>query len=66
MRPDLEDLKRRIAAGEYEVDAHLIAGAILKRRAGGQTLSDVLVPAEVDRGAVRSEKPQPSPGRDLA
>ena len=39
MRPDLQDLQRRIAAGKYEVDPHLIAGAILKRRSAGQTVS---------------------------
>jgi Anti-sigma-28 factor, FlgM len=66
MRTDLEDLKQQIASGRYEVDPHVIAGAILKRRSAGQTVSDVLVPAEVDGGPVVAEKPKPGPGRDAA
>jgi len=66
MHADLEELKQRIATGRYEVDPHAIAGAILRRRAVGQTVSDVLVPAEVDGGAVRAEQPKPGPGGDAA
>jgi len=66
MRADLEELKGRIDRGDYEVDPHAIARAIIGRRGRGQAVSDVLVPAEVDRGAVGADEPEPAPGRDRA
>ena len=66
MQADLEDLRYRIAAEEYEVDPQAVAGAILKRRRGGQPLSEVLVPAEVEGRAIRSEQAEPAPGGDVA
>ncbi len=66
MRADLAELKQRIERGEYEVDADAIARAIIRRRTPGQTVSEVLVPTEVDRGPVRSDEAEPPSRRDVA
>ncbi|MBV9213017.1 MAG: flagellar biosynthesis anti-sigma factor FlgM [Actinobacteria bacterium] len=65
MRAELEELKRRIESGEYDVDPQAIAGAILRRRGSGQSVSDVLVPAQVDRGAIPPDQAEPPARRDL-
>jgi Anti-sigma-28 factor, FlgM len=56
----LEELAERIARGEYAVDPHAVAAAMLVR-------SPMFVPAQpVDRPAVGVEHDQPAPGADLA
>ena len=66
MQGDLEDLKRRIDTGEYEVNPHAVARAIIGRRTPGQPVSDVLVPAEVEQSAIGSDEPETPPRRDVA
>ena len=56
-------LAKAIARGEYAVDPHAIAEAMLKRGA----LSAVLVPAQpVDRPAAGVEQDEPVPDADVA
>ena len=56
-------LARAISRGEYVVDAHAVAEAMLRRGA----LSVVLVaPQSLDRPAVRVEQDEPSPEADVA
>jgi hypothetical protein len=61
------DLKRRIAAGEYVVDPHAVAAAMLRRgaeRAEARRLSRMLVAGELDRLSAGREEPGSRPGRD--
>lgn len=56
-----------MAAGEYVVDPHAVAEAILRRRDDlreARRLSRMLVAREDDRIAPRAEQPQPRPGGD--
>ena len=56
-----EELARRIARGEYVVDPHAVADAILRRGLG------VLEAAEaVDDALGGVEQDEPAPGPDLA
>ena len=56
-----EELARRIARGEYVVDPHAVADAILRRGLG------VLEAAEaVDDAPGGVEQDEPAPGPDLA
>ena len=58
---------RRVAAGEYVVDPHAVAAAILRRRAdlvATRRLSRMLVSGELHWGAVGAEEPRPRPARD--
>ena len=56
-----EELARRIASGEYEVDPHAVAEAMLKRN------PSMLVPAQpLDRPAVGVEEDEPAPDPDPA
>jgi hypothetical protein len=56
-----EELARRIARGEYVVDPHEVADAILRRGLG------VLEPADpVDGTAGAVEQDEPAAGPDLA
>jgi len=56
-------LGRAIAQGEYVVDAHAVAEAMLRR---GSPLA-VLVPAQpLDRPAAGVEQDEPVPGADVA
>ena len=56
-------LAKAIASGEYAVDPHAVAEAMLKRGA----LSAVLVPAQpADRPAGGVEQDEPLPGADVA
>ena len=51
---DIGDLKRRIAAGEYRLDAHAIAEAMFgraDRELEAERRSAVLEPGELDDGA---------------
>ena len=59
-----EALARLIARGEYVVDAHAVAEAMLRR---GCPSSLVLVaPQPLDRAPVRVDQDEPAPGADLA
>lgn len=61
------ELMRRVRAGEYVVDPHAVADAMLRRRsdrAAVRRLSRMLVAGELDRGAVRSHEPRARPRGD--
>lgn len=61
------DLRRRVAAGEYVVDPHAVADAILRHRADraeARRLSRVLVARELDGLAVPVEEPDAAPSDD--
>jgi hypothetical protein len=56
---------RLIARGEYVVDTHAVAEAMLRRSGGSPSL--VLVPAQpLDRQPVRVEQDDAPPGADVA
>jgi hypothetical protein len=56
---DREELMRRVRAGEYVVDPHAVAGAMLGRPSVRQALlgSEVLETAELDRPPVGTDEP---------
>jgi hypothetical protein len=61
------ELQRRVRAGEYAVDPHAVADAIVRRaaeRAGTRRLSPVLVARELDGLAAPVEQPDAGAGRD--
>ena len=58
-----QELRIRIARGEYSVDAHAVAQAIIDRVAGP---SGVFVPAQLDRLFVLAEEDESGPGGDAA
>jgi hypothetical protein len=61
------ELMRRVAAGEYVVDPHAVAAAMLRRRADraeARRLSRMLVAGELDGLAAAPDEPRPGPGRD--
>jgi hypothetical protein len=61
------ELMRRVAAGEYVVDADAVAAAILRRaadRAAARRLSRMLVSGELDGQSVGPEEPRARPGGD--
>jgi hypothetical protein len=61
------ELRRRIAAGEYVVDPHAVAAAMLRRnadRAEARRLSRMLVAGEVDGIPRRPDEPEPGTSRD--
>ena len=61
------ELMRRVAAGEYVVDPHAVAAAILRRhadRAEARRLSRMLVAGELDGLAAAPDEPRTSPGGD--
>jgi hypothetical protein len=69
MDRDRAELMRRIAAGEYVVDPHAVAGAMLSRAPVRDMLlrSDaVLEPADLDRHAARADERDPGAGSDPA
>jgi hypothetical protein len=58
---DRDELAKRIERGEYKVDPHAVAEAMLKRN------PLMLEPAKpLDRPPVRSEQDEPAPDPDLA
>ena len=57
------DLASRVARGEYVIDTHRVAEAMLRRRGNGLLM---LVPANVDRRAVGEGEDHPGPGLDAA
>ena len=61
------ELRRRVAAGEYVVDPHAVAEAMLRRhedRATARRLSRVLVAGQLDRLAAPADEPDARSGRD--
>jgi hypothetical protein len=61
------ELMRRVSAGEYVVDPHAVAEAMLRRsadRATARRLSRMLVAGELDGPPVGGHEPRPGPGRD--
>ena len=58
-------LARLIARGDYVVDPHAVAAAMLRRTRSRPSLV-LVAPQPVDRPAVRVEQDQPAPGADVA
>jgi hypothetical protein len=61
------ELMRRIAAGEYVVDPHAVAAAMMRRSADrreARRLSKMLVARQGDLLAPGSHEPDARPGRD--
>jgi hypothetical protein len=58
-------LARLIARGEYVVDTHAVAAAML-RRSGGFPSLVLVAPQSLDRAPVRVEQDEPAPGADVA
>ena len=57
----------RIERGDYEVDAHKVADAILRRPELARVLAgSMLVAGEVERSAIVPSKRHPTPGPDAA
>ncbi len=60
------ELMRRVRAGEYVVDAHAVADAMLRAGALDPRRSAVLEAAEIDHGSAGTDEPEPGPGLDTA
>ena len=60
------ELMRRVRAGEYVVDAHAVADAMLRAGALDPGRSAVLEAAEIDGGSAGTDEPEPGPGLDAA
>jgi hypothetical protein len=65
---DRSELMRQIRAGEYVVDPHAVAGAMLSRGPLRDILmsSEVLEPREGDRLSPGADEPHARPGLDPA
>lgn len=57
------DLESRVARGEYEIDVHGVAEAILRRRGPGLLM---LIPTEGERPPVGGPHDDPGPGLSAA
>ena len=57
------ELISRVTRGEYVIDTHRVAEAMLRKRGTGLLM---LVPAEVERPAVGEGEDDPGPGLDAA
>ena len=57
------DLVSRLERGEYVIDTHRVAEAMLRKRGRGLL---VLVPGEVERPSGRGPKDDPGPGLSAA
>lgn len=69
MDRDRAELMRRVAAGEYVVDPHAVAGAMLSRAPVRDLLlrsGAVLEPGELDRLASGTHEPDAGAGPDPA
>ena len=69
MDRDRTELMRRVAAGEYVVDPHAVAGAMLSRAPVRDLLmgsGEVLEPGDLDRLAPRADEHEPGAGSDPA
>ena len=58
-------LARLIARGEYVIDTHAVAEAML-RRSGGSPSLVLVAPQSLDRPAVRVDQDDAAPGADVA
>ncbi len=66
---DKQELMRKVRAGEYVVDPHAVAGAMLGRSYVREALlgsSEMLEPADADLAPARAEEPDPRPRRGAA
>jgi hypothetical protein len=65
---DRAELMRQLRAGEYVVDPHAVAGAMLGRRHVREALlsDEVFEPADLERLATRSDEHDARPGPDPA
>ena len=66
---DRGELMRKVRAGEYVVDPHAVAGAMLSRRHVREALlssHEVLEPGDVDRVAPGADEHDARPGPDAA
>lgn len=57
------DLVVRVARGEYVIDTHQVAEAMIRRRGRGLLM---LVPNQVERPAIGSPEDDPGPGLSAA
>ena len=57
------DLVARVARGEYVIDTHRVAEAILRRRGRGLLM---LVPTQVERSTAVGPQDDPGPGLSAA
>ena len=57
------DLVSRVARGEYVIDTHRVAEAMLRKRGRGLLM---LVPGEVERSSGGGPKDDPGPGLSAA
>ena len=57
------DLGSRVARGEYVIDTHRVAEAMLRRRGAGLL---VLIPGDGKRSSVSGPKGDPGPGLSAA
>lgn len=57
------DVESRVARGEYEIDFHRVAEAMLRRRGRGLLM---LVPTDVERPATGGPQDDPDPGLSAA
>jgi hypothetical protein len=64
-RTSKDALARAIARGEYVVDTHAVAEAML-RHPGRPTSAVLVTPEPLDRPAVRVEQDDAAPGADVA
>ena len=53
----------RVTRGEYVIDTHRVAEAMLRKRGSGLLM---LIPSEVERPAVGKGEDDPGPGLDAA
>jgi hypothetical protein len=66
---DKQELMRRVRAGEYVVDPHAVADAMLGRSYVREALmgtSEVLEPRDLGHASTRTDEPHPRSGRDAA
>ena len=66
---DRAELMRQVRAGEYVVDPHAVAGAMLSRAPVRDLLlgpAQVLEPGDLDRGPAGADESDARPGADPA
>ena len=59
----VNDLVSRLARGEYEIDVHRVAEAMLRRRGNGLLM---LVPGDVENSVSGAPEDDPGPGLSAA
>ena len=58
-----EGLVDRVRRGDYEVDAHAVAEAMMRRWSSGSVV--LVAPQALDKPAVRSDEGEPGAGPDV-